>query len=94
MSIQVYAPDGAVGGEARELAAPLDTLAERRLAILDNGKPNADVLMQRMANALVERTAVQYTGMSRKQTAATPCDAELLANLAQNADLVITGSAD
>jgi hypothetical protein len=64
------------------------------LTILDNGKPNADVLMRQIAARLVERTGVELLGVRRKQTAATPCEVDLFAEIADTSDLVLTGSAD
>ncbi len=94
MSIQVYAPDGEVGQAARELAASVDSLSGLKLTILDNGKPNADVLMCQIAERLALRTGVELLGVRRKQTAATPCEVDLFAEITDTSDLVLTGSAD
>ena len=93
-SIRIYAPEGAVGRPARTRAASPDALGGLRLAILDNGKPNAAVVMQRMADQLVERARVGFAGIFQKGSAATPCEQALLAELSASADLVLTGSAD
>ena len=93
-SLRIYAPDGAVGRPQRSLAPSPDVLAGRRLAILDNGKPNAVVVMQRIADRLVERAGVELAGVFQKGSAATPCEADLLEEIRSRADLAITGSAD
>lgn len=93
-SISIYSPEGGIGRPSRSLAASPKVLAGRRLAILDNGKPNAVVVMQRLADKLVERAGVEFAGVFAKGSAATPCEPELLAQIQSRADLVLTGSAD
>ena len=93
-SLRIYSPEGAVGTPTRALAPSPAVLAGRRLAILDNGKPNAVVVMRRLADRLVERAGVELVGVFEKGSAATPCEPELLAEIRSRADLVLTGSAD
>lgn len=94
MSIRILSPEGAVGTAAVELARSPDVLAGLRLAILDNGKPGAARLMTRAAEQLARRIGVEFVGLHRKRTAATPCDDALIDTLAEEADLVLTGTAD
>ena len=93
-SIRIYSPEGGTGRPARALAPSPEVLSGRRLAILDNGKPNAAAVMQRLADRLVERAGVEFVGVFAKGSAATPCEPELLAEIQSCADLVLTGSAD
>ena len=92
--VRIYEPAGSVGTEAAVLAAPVEVLAGRRQAVLDNGKPGADVLMTRIARRLAGRTGTRFTGLHRKGSAATPCEPELLDELCAGADLVLTGAAE
>jgi hypothetical protein len=92
--LHIYAPDGAVGVAARALASAPATLAGRKLMILDNGKPGADVLLARTAERIAARTGAVYLGMRRKGSAATPCEAALLRELRTEADIILTGTAD
>ena len=92
--LRIYSPEGGIGRPMRSLAASPEVLSGRRLAILDNGKPNAVVVMQRLAEQLVERAGVEFVGVFAKGSAATPCEPELLAEIQSRADLVLTGSAD
>ena len=94
MGLQILSPDGRVGDRRVSLAPAPEVLAGRRLAILDNGKPGAAHLMERVAERLVERAGVEFVGTRRKRTAATPCQDELIDALTEEADLVLTGSAD
>ncbi len=92
--MKIPSPEGRVGPRAISLAASPSVLAGKRLAVLDNGKPGAALLMNRMAQGLADRTGVELVGSRRKRTAATPCEDALIAELAEAADLVLTGSAD
>jgi len=94
MTVRILSPEGSVGTAATEPAPSPDVLAGRRLAVLDNGKPGAAKLMTRVAEQLVARAGIEFIGVRRKRTAATPCEEELIDALAQEADLVLTGTAD
>jgi|TARA_B110000116_G_scaffold239228_1_gene226513 hypothetical protein len=93
----IYRPDGAVAQDldrsAPELAPALPVLAGCRIGILDNRKPNADVLLHRLANRLVERTGAIVVRADTKN-AALPCEDQVLGLLAEQVDLVLTGTAD
>jgi len=94
MSVRVHAPDGAIGQAMVVLAATPRSLSAAKLAILDNGKPGALPMLERAAEQIAERTGATLLGSRRKGTAATPCDEVLLAEIAAEADLVLTGTAD
>jgi hypothetical protein len=87
-------PEGSVGERGVALADSPDLLSGRRLAVLDNGKPGAALVMTHVAERLAERTGVEFIGVRRKRTAATPCDDGLIGEIADAADLVLTGTAD
>lgn len=92
--MRILSPEGKVGARGVTLADSPEVLVGRRLAILDNGKPGAALLMQGVAGHLVERAQVELVGVHRKRTAATPCEDALLDEIAQEADVVLTGTAD
>lgn len=94
MSVTIHDPTGEVGPSAKTLTAPLDTLAGARIGVLDNGKPNAMVLMEEMARLLAERTGASVTLLTAKRTAAEPAEEDIIDALAKEADVVFTGSAD
>ncbi len=94
MTIRILSPEGNVGAGVVGLAPSPDVLAGRRLAVLDNGKPGAAWLMTRVAEQLVARAGVDFVGVHRKRTAATPCEDDLIDEIAEEADLVLTGTAD
>ncbi len=92
--IRVLSPEGNLGSAPRALAELPAALAGQRIAVLDNGKPNAAALLQRIAEQLAARSGARAVGLRQKANAALPCQPELLARLAAEADLVLTGSAD
>jgi hypothetical protein len=83
-----------------ELTTPLATLAGCRIAVLDNGKPNAAFVMTRAAQHLAERTGatlalvVKKGPGGRSANAAIPCAPDVFAQVLEAADIVITGAAD
>ena len=94
MTVRILSPEGVVGSAQLVRAPSPDVLAGRTLAALDNGKPGAARLLARAGEQLAARTGVAFVGVRRKRTAATPCESELLSALAEEADLVLTGTAD
>jgi hypothetical protein len=74
------------------LATRPHDLRGKRIGILDNSKPNADALLDRVATLLSERTGAAGVERWRKPGASIPAadhDA-----LAASADVFLTGSAD
>jgi hypothetical protein len=92
--MRILSPEGNVGERRAALAPSPDLLAGQRLAVLDNGKPGAAFVMSLVAERLVERAGVEFVGVHQKRTAATPCADELIAEIAEQADLALTGTAD
>jgi hypothetical protein len=81
------------GGQTRigRLAPRKPSLAGLTIGVLDNSKPNAGVLLHRVAELLAARTGGSVRGWS-KPSAARP--AEILDDIAKDAHVVLTGSAD
>ena len=90
--MRIYAPDGAVGPPAATLAPTAPVLAGKRIGILDNTKPNAGLLLGRMAQTLAARTGASVAMVERKNAALAAPD-DVLARLTE-AEVVLTGSAD
>ena len=74
------------------LAARPASLRGRRIGVLDNSKPNADVLLGRLAELLVERHGAASVVKWKKPGASRP--ATMIDEIARSADLVLTGSGD
>ena len=82
------------------LAPSPDALAGLRIAVLDNGKANADVVMTRAAETLAARTGANVSLVTKKgprgesANAAIPMAPDIMERLLAESDLVITGAAD
>ena len=94
MSLKILSPEGRVGSLPGALAPSPEVLAGLRIAVLDNGKPGAELLMGEIAEQIALRAGAKVAGGFQKSSAATPCEDELLVELAKCADLVVTGTAD
>jgi hypothetical protein len=90
---RILSPESPIGIPVASLARAPAVLAGQRIAVLDNRKPHARLLMETMARRVAERTNAELTIVTSKATAATPAEPEILQQL-EAADLVITGSAD
>lgn len=91
--LKVHTPAGEVGPEPVRLAASPPLLAGARIGILDNTKPNAHVLLSRMAARLAERTGASVTLVETKNAALAAPD-DVIERLSKEVELVLTGSAD
>jgi len=91
---RIYAPDGATGQPGTDLSPLPSTLAGQSIVALDNGKPGADALLTHLGERLAARTGALFAGVSKKGSAATPCEERLLDSIVGSADLVVTGTAD
>jgi len=100
MATAIYRPDSIPGPERTQLAPSPSSLAGLRIAVLDNGKPNAAVVMTRAAETLASRVGAKVTLVSKKgprgesANAAIPCAPDVFDRVVQEADLVLTGAAD
>lgn len=97
MTVRVFTPEGAIGAPLVQRAAPRPVLAGLRIGVLDNEKPNARLLMVRVAEQLAARTGATVELVTDKgpgANAATPCTGETMERIGKEVDLVLTGSAD
>jgi hypothetical protein len=97
---QVYLPDSTPGPDPAALAPSPASLAGLRIAVLDNGKPNAALVMTRAAETLAARTGAHVALVTKKgprglsANAAIPMASDIRDRLLAQADVVITGTAD
>ena len=100
MTITIYMPDSEARPDHGSLAASPRSLEGLRIAVLDNGKPNAVTVMSRAAETLAARTGATVSLVVKKgpggrsANAAIPCADDIFARLLDEADVVITGAAD
>ena len=85
-------PRGAAPGDVKPAARRPASLRGLRIGVLDNSKPNADVLLVRVAELLAERVGgasiLRFTKPGSSRPAANHQE------IAAAADVVLTGSAD
>jgi hypothetical protein len=99
-SITVYLPTSEPGPETARRAPSPPSLAGLRIAVLDNGKPNAATVMTRAAESLAARTGADVSLVTKKgpqglsANAAIPVSDDIFDRLLAEADVVITGAAD
>jgi hypothetical protein len=91
--VRLLSPQGAIVSGPMPVAAPVASLAGQPIAVLDNGKPNARLLLTTIAERLAARTDARVSLVMGKATAAEPAEPDILQQLAA-ARVVITGSAD
>jgi len=90
--VQVLSPRAARAADVKPLAPRPSSLRGLRVGILDNGKPNAGVLLGRVAELLAERAGSGPVRWWRKPAAAYP--ASVIDAVVAASDVVLTGSAD
>lgn len=91
--MEIYAPEGARGRPPVSRASSLAALDGKRIGILDNLKPNAGLLLGRIAERITERTGAVVTVVETKNAAVAAPD-QVLRRLTKEVELVLTGSAD
>ncbi len=88
-------PDApADAGPTQTLSPGLASLRAARLGILDNAKANADVLFEYLVETLGSEHALAATVVRRKRYPTHPAPAEVLDELAREADCVVTAIGD
>lgn len=87
--IEVYVPTGAVNAEPQRLAPRLKTLEGARIALLDNCKEFADLVLKGVADVIEREHAVKEVRFWRKGYPAKA--APFIQELAASCDAVING---
>ena len=94
MAFRLFSPEGPPGLEPLAVAPLPASLRGARIAVLDNRKPGARLLMQTMAERLASRTGARVSLLTEKGNAAVQAPGELLDRVRGEADVVLTGSGD
>jgi len=93
-SMLVYEPVAPCLTELRESRQSLDSLAGKVIGFIDNSKPNFDLLVDDLAQILIEKHGVKSVVKRRKKSASQGAPAEVMNELVGQVDAVITGSGD
>lgn len=91
--VELVRPDGEVVPPPAQIAQAPRTLAGLRIGVLDNRKPNAGLLLDRVAERLAARTGA-VVGLRADKNAAVPCEDQVLDRMSREVQVVLTGSAD
>ncbi len=92
----VLSPEGKAKSSAAKIAsiARFTSLQGKTIGVLDNSKPNADKLAERLAVLLQERYGVAKMITRRKLTAQQGAPKQYIEELAAQADFVLAGLGD
>ncbi len=72
----------------------LDTLKGKVVGFIDNAKPNFNHLVDDLSEILMSQYGVKSVIKHGKRTPGIPAPKDVMKDLVQHADLVITGSGD
>jgi hypothetical protein len=90
--MRVLSPLGVTPDTVKPLSKRHPSLAGLRIGVLDNSKPNADVLLGRVAERLAARAGDATIRRWTKPGASRP--AAMLDEIAASVDVLLTGTAD
>lgn len=76
------------------LRQSIDEFGGKVVGFIDNSKPNFNHLVDDLAELLVEKYGVAKVIKRRKRVQALPASDEVIRELSEQCDLVITGSGD
>ena len=92
--VLLYDPTAPRRARGSPAGAKLATLAGKVVGFVDNAKPNFNHLVDDLAELLMATHGVSRIVKRRKQSASVPAPDEVLAELADECDVVIAGSGD
>ncbi len=92
--MQLYAPTSTTATKKRTRAPKLAKLDGARIGILENGKLNAEEMLNEVAALFVQRHGCTVVKLASKKNASAPAPAATLAQVAPEVDFLITGLGD
>ena len=92
--MRIVDPIGTSAAETRTLAARPRTLEGVTIALLDNSKPNAGVLLERVGTLLAARGAARAVRAWSKPGSSTGATPAVIEEIAATARVALTASAD
>lgn len=90
----VYNPTAPSRNRPREPTHSLGSLSGKTVGFIDNAKPNFNFLVEDLAELLVARYGVKAVVKRAKRGPSMPAPEAIVAEIASECDLVITGSGD
>jgi len=92
--MQLYSPLSAQAKRKALRAPVLGKLEGARIGILENGKLNAEEMLNEFAQLFVQRHGCTIKTLASKSNASAPAPANTLTKVAQEVDFLITGLGD
>ena len=93
-SILVYEPVAPCLTQPQQSRQPLDRLAGKVIGFIDNSKPNFNHLVEDLSQVLIEKHGVKAVIKRRKRSASEGAPEDVMNELVEQADAIITGSGD
>lgn len=93
-TVLLYNPTAVRSAGVETTVHALAGLQGKVVGFIDNAKPNFDHLVDDLAQLLVGRYGVLRVVKRKKRAASVPADDSVYEELAEQCDLVITGSGD
>jgi len=92
--MQLYPPTSTTATRKRTRAPALSKLDGARIGILENGKLNAEEMLNEFADLFVQRHGCTVRTLAHKANASAPGPSTTLVKVAQEVDFLITGLGD
>lgn len=92
--MQLYSPLSTTAKRQAFRAPPLAKLEGLRIGILENGKLNAEEMLNEFADLFVQRHGCVVRTLASKSNASAPAPHHTLVKVAQEVDFLITGLGD
>ena len=92
--MQLYAPTSTTPKRKAHRAPPLVSIDGLRIGLLENGKLNAEEMLNEFASLFVQRHGCTVRTLAHKSNASAPAPSATLVKVAQEVDFLITGLGD
>ena len=92
--MQVYDPTAPSPEATQNLRRSVGDLSGKVVGFIDNSKPNFNLLIDDLSALLTQRYGVKTIVKRGKRGASMPAAAQVIDELAEQCDLVVTGSGD
>jgi len=92
--MQLYSPLSTTPKRKAFRAPALAKLDGLRIGVLENGKLNAEEMLNEVATLFVERNGCTVRTLASKSNASAPAPSNTLLKVAQEVDFLITGLGD
>ena len=92
--VSILEPAAPAREQRRARVTGLQSLQGKVVGFIDNAKPNFNHLADDIGELLVTRYGVAAVVKHRKRAASMPASAEVMQDVKEKCDLVITGSGD